>query len=366
MSKLVLPQSPVVFEENPHGYWLEGKRLSGITGLIHAILQLGVYPGANEYAKQVAIPRAGHYGTAVHNAIETYDKYGIKVTAFPEVSFMTKDYGPIICGPFDVSQELETYIKHREGFEPIANEYTVSDNKQYASNIDNVWRKIVTQGTWLIDTKTNNLDYYPGGVDGLKEYLSWQLSIYAVMYEDQTGDKVEGLACNWIRKESGQFWEIKRKPDALVRALLEYTKAEWRDYTMPPPHGWKYTWTASSELWLSLTSPASQALAKIKEKQEQIVGPQVINKITDLLRQEKEIKSLMDEFKTKLKAAMKANGIKSFECATFKATIGADSFPVSFDTKKFKEEHPDLYHEYSSEGFRAGSFTLKLKDNERK
>jgi hypothetical protein len=63
---------------------------------------------------------------------------------------------------------------------------------------------------------------------------------------------------------------------------------------------------------------------------------------------------------------MKANGIKSFECATFKATIGADSFPVAFNTKKFKEEHPDLYHEYSSEGFRAGSFTLKLKDNERK
>ena len=83
MSKLVLPQSPVVFEENPHGYWLDGKRLSGITGLIHAILDLGVYPGANEFAKQVAIPRAGHYGTSVHNSIETYDKYGIKVTAFP-------------------------------------------------------------------------------------------------------------------------------------------------------------------------------------------------------------------------------------------------------------------------------------------
>lgn len=364
MSKIVLPQSPVVFEENPHGYWLDGKRLSGITGLIHAILDLGVYPGANEFAKQVAIPRAGHYGTSVHNSIETYDKYGIKVTAFPEVSFKTKDYGTIICGPFDVSQELETYIKHREGFEPIANEYTVSDSKQYASNIDNVWRKIETQGIWLIDTKTNNLDYYPGGVDGLKQYLSWQLSIYAVLFEKITGLKVEGLACNWLRKEAGEFWEIKRQPDAFVLALLENTKAEWRDYTMPPPHGWQYKWTASDELLNTLKS--NKANLPVPQSKQEIIGAKVIEQITDFLRKEREIKTAMEEFKSKLKAAMICNGIKSFECETFKATIGADSYPMTLDTKKFKEEHSDLYNKYAKVGFRAGSFTIKLKDNERK
>ena len=41
-------KSPVVFDEASHTYYLGEKRLLGITGLIHSILGLGVYPEANE------------------------------------------------------------------------------------------------------------------------------------------------------------------------------------------------------------------------------------------------------------------------------------------------------------------------------
>lgn len=357
MSKISLPQSPVVFEENPHGYWLEGKRLSGITGLIHAILELGVYPDAGDFVKQVAIPRAGAYGTAVHKSIEIYDEIGIKQTSHPAIEYQTTNHGVQIFGPFDVSQELETYIKHREGFEPIANEYTVSDNKQYASNIDNVWRKIATQGIWLIDTKTNNLDYYPGGVAGLQKYLSWQLSIYAYLFEQRTGLTVEGLACNWLRHGDGHFWIIERIDDGAVKALLDNTVPTFN-------YGWMYRWTGDDDTLAILKGiTADSELPAVRPNQD-IIAQQSIDMITQLLRKDAELKRIMEEFKTKLKAAMIEHGIKSFECEAFKATISADSVVKSFDTTRFKKEHADLYNEYTVEKPRAGSFTIKLKSDQ--
>ena len=351
MNKIELPKSPVVFEENPHGYWLEGKRLSGITGLIHAILDLGVYPDANDFVKQVAIPRAGAYGTAVHHTIELYDEIGIKQTQHPAVEYNTKDFGVQVFGPFDTSKELDTYIQHRAGFVVIANEYTVSDGNQYASNIDNVWSKIETGGDWLVDTKTNNLDYYPGGVPALKLYLSWQLSVYAYLYERQTGRKVEGLACNWLRHEEGEFWIIERQPDDFVEALLKHTKATFN-------YGWKYEWTGDADM---LSIMKGTALPAVKQESN-IVGQQVIDMIAQLLRREQEIKEAMEGFKKGLKAAMIENGIKSFSCDAFTATIAKDSIVTTFDGAKFKEDHPDLYHEYSKQSHRAGGFTIKLKD----
>lgn len=48
-------ESPVIFDEDSHSYHLDGKRLLGITGLIHSILGLGVYPDANEHVKDFII-----------------------------------------------------------------------------------------------------------------------------------------------------------------------------------------------------------------------------------------------------------------------------------------------------------------------
>lgn len=357
MSKISLPQSPVVFEENPHGYWLEGKRLSGITGLIHAILELGVYPDAGDFVKQVAIPRAGAYGTAVHKSIELYDEIGIKQTSHPAIEYKTADYGVQIFGPFDVSQELETYIKHREGYEPIANEYTISDLKQYASNIDNVWRKKETQGIWLIDTKTNNLDYYPGGIAGLQKYLSWQLSIYAYLFEQQTGLTVEGLACNWLRHADGSFWIIDRIESGAIKSLLDNTVATFN-------YGWKYRWTGDDDTLAILKGITGDSELPAVRPNQDIIAQQSIEMITQLLRKDAELKRIMDEFKAKLKAAMIEHGIKKFDCDAFSATISADSVVKSFDSTRFKKEHADLYQEYIVEKPRAGSFTIKLKSDQ--
>ena len=149
--------SPVTFDETVHTYRLGDKQLLGITGLIHSILGLGVYPDAEEYVKDFVIPKAGSRGTAIHHAIQTYDQIGIKET----IQVVNTRYGcherdnvHFVDEEWDVSQELESYIRNLNGFVAIASEHTVSDNEKYASQIDNIWQRVTTKGIWLVDTKT--------------------------------------------------------------------------------------------------------------------------------------------------------------------------------------------------------------------
>lgn len=338
MSDIQLTQSPVVFSENPHGYRLGEKRLSGITSLIHEILQLGVYPDASEFVRTVAIPRAGEYGSSVHKAIETFDEIGIKQTYYEGDKF----------GPFDVSSELENYIKHRQGYTPIANEYTVSDNEKWASNIDNIWQKKETKGLWLVDTKTNNLSYYPGGEDALKEYLSWQLSIYAELFERQNPTlKVEGLACNWLRKEDAEFWIIERKPSEQVILLLEAT------YIIDDFGKFHYFHNNAQ----SLTSTALVP----QEDNKELISQKLVQFIAQVQRDFNEKKTLLEEMKTMLRQKMEDNNIKSWESDLFKATIAKDSTTTSFNSTLFKKDNPELYAQYCEEKVKKGGFTIKLK-----
>ena len=338
MTQYNLTQSPVIFSENPHGYSLNGKRLLGITGLIHDILQLGVYPDASDFVKQTAIPRAGEYGSSVHKAIETYDQIGIKQTVYHN------SFGP---EPWDVSAELETYIRHRAGYSPLANEYTVSDEKKWASNIDNIWTD-ADGNIILVDTKTNNLNYYPGGAPALQEYLSWQLSIYAYLFERQNpGLKVASLACNWLRKGEGQFWEIARKTDAEVELLL---LADYEFDENGVPH---------------YSHPCPEALvtkAVIPSNTKMIVAEDVIRLVYVLTKQEQEAKAKGAEMKKLLRAAMEKESMKSWDSGLFKATIAADSETTSFDLKRFKKDYPELAAQYMVKKAKKGGFTIKLRD----
>ena len=332
-----LVQSQVKFSENPHGYFLQGVRLSGITTLIKAATGLGVYEDASDYVKEFLIPKAGEKGTAVHNSIEKYDKTGEKIT----------EYDLPLNGHLDVSAQLENYIMLREGFDPVDNEYTVSDNLMYASNIDNVWQKKDTGGIWLVDTKTNNLDLYPGGEGALIEYLSWQLSCYAYLFEMQNPTlKVEGLLGNWFRDKQCKQWPIERKDDSLIKELLdiEYELTE---------HGFVYDVGDKSRFAYAGTAVSVQ--------EQSLIPQHVVNIIATILEEEKAAKERLEALKTQLKNAMLEHGIKSWDGGKFTATIAKDSVTNTFDTTRFKKEHADLYEQYIRQSVRQGAFTLKLK-----
>lgn len=350
ISKADLKQSEVVFNELAHTYLRGDMELSGITGLIHAVLLLGVYPDASDYVKKVQIPKAGYYGTCVHKSIQTWDELGIEMTQFPEKEHPTAGILPAQ----DVSAELAYYrkVKPRK-CKTIANEFTV-DYGNFASQIDCVWGD-EDGNIYLVDHKTNNLDYYPGGAAGLKEYLSWQLSCYAVMFEKQTGLKVKGLFGNWLRKGAGELWRIERKPDEQVTKLLNTDIWPNPEYDKDDPF---------SERWIYINPEMQVTAAKVEEVKpvatatDALAVPvDVVSAITALLRAEKAAKAM----KEKLRQIMEAAGVTKWECPEFTATIGKPSETTTFDSKAFKADHPDLYEQYLKTTTRKGSFTQKLK-----
>lgn len=332
ITKADLNKSEVVFNEENHTYLRGEQRLSGITSLIHHVLMLGVYPGATDYVNEVLIPKAGYYGTCVHAAIQTWDELGIECTEYPEKDHPTAGLLPAQ----DVSQELETYKNLLCGLRTVACEFTV-DYGDFASQIDSV-KADEDDEIYLVDYKTNNVDYYPGGREGLKEYLSWQLSCYAFMFERLTGKKVAGLIAMWIRKEKGERWVIERKPDEQVKCLLETT-------VILTDNGFEYI----NEL---MQVPEATLIA---DKQQSLVVPQELTRaIASFLEAEKKAK----EMKEQLRVLMEEHGITKWECDEFKATLSPDSQTTTFDSKAFKEANPDEYSKYLKTSTRKGSFKL--------
>lgn len=338
INKSDLKQSEVVFNEETHTYLRGEQRLSGITGLIHNVLQLGVYPDANDYVLKVQIPKAGYYGTCVHKAIQTYDELGIECVEYPEKPHPTAGMLPAQ----EVSEELNSYKCLLMGLRTIACEFTV-DYGNFASQIDSV-KADEDDEIFLVDYKTNNLQYYPGGQAGLEEYLSWQLSCYAFMFERQTGLKVSGLIAMWLRKNEGERWAIERKPDDQVKCLLD-TLVSLTD------HGFVY-FNDTMQVY------DTTQLQKVVETSTGLVVPQEITKaIADLVKAEKAAK----EMKERLRSLMEQNNVTKWECDEFTASIGKESKATTFDSKAFEKADPETYKKYLKTTTRKGSFKITAK-----
>ena len=281
-----LKRSEVVFNEETHTYLRGEQRLSGITSLIHQVLQLGVYPDATDYVLKVQIPKAGYYGSCVHKAIQLWDELGIECTEFPEKQHPTAGTLPAQ----EVSEELNSYRDLLCGLRTVACEYTV-DYGNFASQIDSV-KADEDDEIFLVDYKTNNLQYYPGGRAGLEEYLSWQLSCYAFMFERLNNKKVAGLIAIWLRKGEGERWVIERKPDEQVKCLLD-TLVTLTD------HGFVY-FNDTMQVY------NTTQLQKVVEASTSLTVPQEITKaIAELVRAEKAAK----EMKERLRELMEKNNV---------------------------------------------------------
>lgn len=155
-----LIKSQVVFNPDEHTYMLGDKELSGITSVISRQLFPDKYRDVPEYVLRKAAER----GTMIHSICELVDDMGI-----------THD-----------SDEAQGYkeLKDDWGLRYECSEYLVSDNEDYASCIDKVYRENETDFT-LGDIKTTYV------LD--KESVRWQLSIYAYLFE------LQNPGCNAVR-----------------------------------------------------------------------------------------------------------------------------------------------------------------------
>lgn len=280
MIKLI--DSQVVFNQEAHTYSLNGITLNGITGLIKSQL----FPNLYKDIPQYILDKAAERGTMVHESIELLD-----------AGFEPKDTTP----------ELENYkrIKRENELTTIANEYIVTDKEHFASAIDLVLCK--GEDIILTDIKTTyTLD---------KEYVCWQLSIYAYLFELQNPDlKVSKLYALWLRDDKSEFAEVKRVEIDTIKGLLQ-CEIDGRKFNAP-------------------ANKTDNMPSEIKQAEKAIYR---------LITQIKELEAQKKELSEGLLKLMQDNDVKTYKGEYVTLSRKASSTREDVDKKKLKEEYPEAY-----------------------
>ncbi len=311
MERIELKNSGVVFNETTHTYHLNGKELSGITGMLSRQL----FDGKEfEGIPLSRIEAAAQYGTEVHKAVQRFNEEWI----------------------FDGDQETADYIRicKENGLVCEANEYNVSDFKNWSSNIDIVFRASETS-FHLADIKTFSvLD-----TDRLLK-ARFQLSIYAMLFEGQNpGAQVENLYLIRLRnkmKKDGTFDHVSelipvsRIPSEICQDLLD-TDLRGEKWHNPLSNIPEYVSTHEAE-------------------------------IRELLQTKATTEERLAEIKAQVLSLMEAQDIRNLTTDMgMKLTRKLPSQRSSFDFKAFKADNPDAdYSPYMKVSEIAGSLSIAV------
>lgn len=302
-----LTKSIVDFEPQEHIYSINGKKLRGVTSILSEYL----FPDKYANIPTHILNNAKERGSAIHKEVEMW------VNGFPFA---------------DNSAETTAFITNCEtnNIRFIESEFLISDNETVASSID-----IIDSDLNLYDIKTTSkFD---------EEYLSWQLSIYAYLFELQTKQKAKKLFGVWLRDARCVVKEIKRIDDDVIKGLLQAVAngTQWNN-----PISQK---NDSNSLELLQSDELSQ-LCEIEAE------------IASFERKLKELKEVEDTFKKRMLKLMTDNGIKKWESDRLTISVRASSVRESFDSKQFKEDNPELYGQYIKTSNVSASLTIKVKD----
>lgn len=299
MNVLKLNKCGVIFKEDTHQYFLGEKELQGVTGILHRRLFADKYKAV----PPAILAKAAERGSHIHKMCEMVDDLGVTPAECPEAA----NYKALM---------------EREGLKSVASEYLVTDNEHYASSIDAIYYGSDEDSVVLNDRKTTSkLD---------KEYLSWQLSIYAEFFEKQNPHiKVERLTATWLRGEICEYVPIPTKPKEEVLRLLE------------------------ADINNEAFEPADDGIPSVIKDS--------LSTLSYINGRMKALKVEQDEIKAKIEAYMadhKLNNVTT-DLATF-SYVG-EKTSLKFDEKAFKEAHEDLYEAFMSETTKKGYLTIKFK-----
>lgn len=279
---ITLNQSPVIFNELDHTYTLDDKSLNGVTSILNRQLFADKYSGISDEV----LNKAAEYGKGVHESIELYDSLGIG----------------------EDEDAVKSYIKlcQKEGLTRLDNEYLISDNDYVASSID-----VVFDDCSLADIKTtSHLD---------EEYVSWQLSIYAYLFEKQNPDlQANRLLAIWLPKArygKPKVVEVSRKPVSEVIRLIEADKA------------------------------GQQYVPSVAASTEITIANDVVQEVIRIERELKELKDKQTELREGLLKQMQDHNIKSFKTDGLSLTRKLATTKTSLDSKMLQEKYPDIYNE---------------------
>lgn len=293
-----LKKSPVVFDKVEHRYYLGEKILRGIT----STLVRRAFPHTYDGIPESVLAKAADRGTRVHEAIDAYET----------------------SSEFSDLPELVTYedLKTKHGLTHVASEYLVSDEQTYASSIDLVFTD-QEGGIVLADIKTTSEPKY--------ENVALQLSIYKRFFEQQNPDlKVKKIILVWLRGEKGEYRELQPWADEWLDALFE-ADAEDKPFDINITYG--------------------DLPDKVAAAEDEIV--RIESTISELTEKSKAIKADMYEL-------LERYNKPSYTGARVRLTKVLPTEKESFDTAKFKAEHPDMYAQYLKKTTTSGSLRITI------
>ena len=287
--RIELKQCSVIFNEENHTYFLGDRQLSGITGMLERQLFPDTYEGVDENI----LLQAANYGKTVHESIEDFDMNWSN----------------------DGTQEVADYISliSEHGLVHETSEYLISDNENYASMIDKVYR--VDESTFDIgDIKT-----YGIMTSEKREKARWQLSVYAYLFELQNKKaKIRRIFILHIRNKAkkdgsfdhiADFIELKRIPSEIVKELL---LADSMDEQFNNPY----------------------EIPEDIRQQESI--------IRDLIQAKTDAETKLNSIKARILSQMEAQDIKSWATETMRITRKLPTTRSSFNLAAFREANPDM------------------------
>ena len=304
-----LPESPVVFEPEHHTYNLNGKMLSGVTAIVKWL-----FPDTYAGIPEDVLMRAADYGTLIHSKCELADSMGIADE-------------PII-------KEYQRIIKDA-GLQVAMSEYLVSDEKDIASSIDKVF-----VDDSLGDIKTTSK---------VHEYnVTVQLSIYAYLYELQTGRKANKLYLIWLPKPqygTAMVKELSRIPADVCKYIIE-------------------VYVAGGDPLSCITALSHYITAEPEKKRVNGEIPDTMEKVVDELMMVKqqldELGEREKELKKQVLEAMQSVGEDTWSNDLIQFTRKAAYERESIDTKALKANEPNIYESYKKVTKVAESMTYKL------
>lgn len=306
-----LIKSPVVFYEEQHIYTLGDKQLSGITSIIKSLL----FPDMYANVSQAVLNKAAERGTRIHNLIQ-----------FWTMGILSNE---------DIA-ELQPFLDafHAAGLDGWESEYLVSDNESVASSIDLVC--LDKDGNIILcDIKTTSVLHI--------EYLRWQLSIYAYLFERQNPElKVHRLKAIHISKGKCDIVDIERLNDNQVDDLLTAYRNGATTFANPLH---------------AIPAELDKLLEAYAENDEFLSYIKMVNDQYD--KRKKELQAAIGD-------VLKKQNMSTIETPIAKVTIGKDSVTPKFDYKSFVEsdiykQQPEAYEPFVKMTTTAGRITITLR-----
>lgn len=92
-----------------------------------------------------------------------------------------------------------------------------------------------------------------------------------------------------------------------------------------------------------------------------VVAQEVVNQIVEFNKEKLKMDLVEKELKEKLKEAMENNNVTKLEFGELKVSYRNASTRTSIDSKKLKEELPDIYEEYSKTSNVSSSISISVE-----